>query len=237
MFDVFSYQPNFIQADPVHNKTVRGSKAVLDTTSSLHRFEAWIPYSQAPGLSVLDLGCKIGALGGYVLAHGADRYVGVDNDPRMIRTAKDNFARYQAAANFELVLGTAEEYVAHTDERFDVVVLGRVLHRIETCVTLLKRLTEICDSIVIDEAQPITVPGEYPIMECGLDIENSSEIKFMYSIPFLVRLMEWWGWVPDYTPFDLLQQTMPEEYGTGCYDDQWGTKKYAIRFTRGKGGV
>src|SRR3954451_22189126 len=74
------------------------------------------------GLACLDLFAGSGALGFEAASRGAARVVMVEND----RTAFESLRKAKAllaAANIELVFDDALQYVARSEERFDVVFL------------------------------------------------------------------------------------------------------------------
>ena len=77
---------------------------------------------QLEGLACLDLFAGSGALGFEAASRGAARVVMVEND-RQAFDALSGFKRLVGFAAVELVLADAYEYLAKTQERFDVVFL------------------------------------------------------------------------------------------------------------------
>jgi 23S rRNA (cytosine1962-C5)-methyltransferase len=78
----------------------------------------------AAGARVLDAYCYGGGFGLAALAGGARRVVGIDTSQHALAVARRNLAlNGHASVAAEFVHGEAGEYMARTDERFDLIVL------------------------------------------------------------------------------------------------------------------
>lgn len=119
--------------------------------------------------AVLDLGCGSGRLFEPLLA-GAQRVVGVDGSPALLRRARQRIRRNprlaQAAAGGRLELVERDVRQVRRDDRFGLVVLVGVIPHLggaEAVATLLatcRRLLTRAGRLVIDDLGPAEMPAE-----------------------------------------------------------------------------
>ncbi len=94
---------------------------------------------------VLDIGSGSGDLT-RMLARWAVSVVGVDNDRDCIEAAQEG----RQPSNVQFLVGEAEECLASTDTKFDVVILSHVLEHLEDPVLLLEKASNQCDFVYLE---------------------------------------------------------------------------------------
>ena len=97
------------------------------------------------GAVVLDIGCGSGDLTS-MLARSAVSVVGIDHDRDCIAVAQEN----HRLPNVEFLVGEAEECLASTDMKFDVVILSHVLEHLEDPALLLERTSSRCGFVYLE---------------------------------------------------------------------------------------
>ena len=110
------------------------------------RIETALPYLKG---SVLDYGCGVGALAGYIMP---DRYVGIDDDPASIDIAKKMFPLHT-------FLLTADLF--SLKKTFNSIALLAVIEHVDNAVELLGKLRALCASksvIVLTTPAPFAEP-------------------------------------------------------------------------------
>jgi len=176
--NVFDSQHEFVD-----NNSVEASGYKLGSGDFLYqRFSNYVSPEQVKGLKVLDIGSKLGAAGAYVLSNGASKYVGVDFDPVFVKASRENLKKYYDESKYEIILSDAETLMYH--DKFDIVFVGRVLHQFKNSFLLLKTLSEIADSIVIEDLHPPQFILNYLLEKNNVDNlqELKHELEYNYPI-------------------------------------------------------
>ncbi len=93
------------------------------TTSMSLDFLRQIMENRAKEISVLDVGCGTGILGMGAALFGADKVLGIDNDPEAVRVAIENVALNPAAASMQVVQTPLQDL----DDSFDCIV-ANIIH-------------------------------------------------------------------------------------------------------------
>jgi predicted RNA methylase len=149
--NIFDNQPGFITRDP---RTAQADERAFSAESQQARYEAWIPPEFLKGASVLDLGCCCGAVGGYVLAHGAKRYVGVEISTALSKLAIQNLDEYHPDANYWIEIKSAEDYLETAAEQFDFVIIAGILHGVTELTPFLIKASELGQVVIIESVHP-----------------------------------------------------------------------------------
>jgi hypothetical protein len=218
----FYNQPDFLTRDPSFNfKTESG--IVLNNQENLYtRLTHCIPLKDIKGRSVLDIGSKTSAAAGYVLFNGASKYVGVEKDYDLSKIANENIKKYYPGADASILCSSAEEFIKNTNKKFDIVLLGRVLHLINDGAYFLKKLSTIANTIIIEDVHPLCMPVVY----LKDHLENQSDfIPLFYNLEYSYALSETYS-------LDLFEQI--KNYP--CVDDntdRLSSTVYSIGFLKG----
>ncbi len=93
------------------------------TTSMSLDFLRQIMENRAKEISVLDVGCGTGILGMGAALFGANKVLGIDNDPEAVRVAIENVALNPAAASMQVVQTPLQDL----EESFDCIV-ANIIH-------------------------------------------------------------------------------------------------------------
>ncbi len=127
------------------------------------------------GAVVLDIGCGSGDLT-VMLARSAVSVVGIDHDRDCIAVAQEN----HRLSNVEFLVGEAEECLASTDTKFNVVILSHVLEHLEDPALLLAQVSSRCDFTYLEVPDFEYGPNnEYRrILGCSL---NFSDVDHLYE--------------------------------------------------------
>jgi SAM-dependent methyltransferase len=194
LVESFEDQPEFLTTDPSYQHQISTKLVMKDFKNCYLRFSHWATPAELKNKSILDIGCRVGATGGYIFKHGAARYVGIDNEKELIDSAHDNLKKYYPNSDYELHFVDAEEFVYHKNkEKFDIVFVGRVLHYIKNGALFLEALAKIADMIVIEDASPPLMPINYLLKHVrpGPDIDaiikhleygySTSETDYFYN--------------------------------------------------------
>lgn len=107
----------FVKNDP---RNARDEHLVTDE-SLTKRCEAMLPPEFVKDKSVLDIGCALGAMGHWVLSHGAKHYTGVEIQPEYASSATDLLAKYHS--NWYITNSLDNAY-----GDYDLVIASGVIH-------------------------------------------------------------------------------------------------------------
>lgn len=183
--NLFYQQPDFVTRDPSFNFEAE-SGIVLHNQENLYiRLSHWVSPERLEGSSVLDIGSKTSVAAGYVLFNGASRYVGVDVDQEMVKIAEENIKKYYPSSDTSVIHSSAEEFVEKCNEKFDIVFLGRVIHSIASGVHFLKKLSQIANTIIIEDVHPLLMPIVYLTDQLGYETDLKSlmhHLEYYYSL-------------------------------------------------------
>ena len=156
MNNIFNQFPEFISTDPrIHRKTSESGTYNISSDFQYQRHVAMLPPVAVAGKRVLDLGCCIGASGAWVLANGADRYVGVELQKRFFNTARENLSNRFGNRNWEIKEESFTDFFANSIEKFDIVIVFGVLYQSIYFETLIKNILSVNPELVlIDSIKP-----------------------------------------------------------------------------------
>ncbi len=93
------------------------------TTSMSLDFLRQVVQNSTTAISVLDVGCGTGILGMGAALFGADKVLGIDNDPEAVRVANENVALNIGAASMQV----AKTPLQDLEESFDCIV-ANIIH-------------------------------------------------------------------------------------------------------------
>lgn len=231
---VFHDQPEFITRDCRVTRPAHISYRV-DADFMTARHEAMLPKSMIEGKTVLDLGCAVAATGAWALANGATHYTGIELQEEFADIAAANLSQYYSPEQWKVFCVPIETFLSVSVKRFDVIVISGVLYGIADYFSLLKQMTKIAGTIVIEGVLPnrLTLDdgtkldpsmqvlmSKLPIVQYAPEIKHSDpsgvkSIKFQgtYTTPSAINaVMEHMGWLADRTPADLLAKSIPSLY-------------------------
>jgi SAM-dependent methyltransferase len=154
--NLFDKYPEFISTDP---RTERPDSLVggynVDADFQFRRHELTLPPEDIKNLSILDLGCCVGASGAWVLEHGAQKYVGVDLQSNFCKLARQNLSNSFPNNNWEIKELSFTDFFATNTEKFDVVLAFGVIYHSIYFETMIKNILNLNPSlVVIDSFKP-----------------------------------------------------------------------------------
>lgn len=151
MATIFDDQPDFIDKDP---RNLPGYNIGWTATEQDQRYRAWLPPQHISGKRILDLGCCGAAVGGYVMGHGAAHYTGIECDPAIYQVAVKNMAQYHSGKSWKIEMASAEDFLASTADRYDIVIASGIIHGVTDVVTFLQAMAQRADLIVVESIHP-----------------------------------------------------------------------------------
>jgi SAM-dependent methyltransferase len=220
------------------------------------RFTSWIPPTDIPGLSFLDIGCSDGEAGLYVLSNNASKYVGIDIDLARTSIALKNIETHYPNADASIFTISIEEFLQQPSLKFDVIFLGRIIWGFGNLVDILTRLSKISNNIVIESVNPPSfliydeilsganldilheLEYNHPVAEiyksdynatANTIIDNRYLCTF-YSIGYLKTVFNQLGFTENLDAYEKLKKEQPNEYGYGMNHDKTIVKKFVIHF-------
>jgi hypothetical protein len=164
MKNIFLDFPDFIDSDTriFRNDSEKGTYQV---TNNLQYQRHNLSMPNLTGLSVLDLGCCVGATGAWALCAGAKRYVGVELHNIFSSIAEKNLQTHFANDCWQIINQSFEDFFKNNHEKFDVVIAWGVLYQSMYYESLIRNITKICKStLIVDSIAPYHTV-EYPCVE------------------------------------------------------------------------
>ena len=165
-----------------HHADRRPSGFIFCEPDRVPVFAAWV---EGPGLRVLDLGCRDGALTRHYL-RGND-VVGVDIDREALAAA--------AERGIQTVWADLDQALPFDDESFDVVVAGEVLEHVRFPDQVLREARRVlgAEGVLVG-----SVPNNYRLKSrlrflLGKPPERDPTIMRLFGVSDLERLLEGWG--------------------------------------------
>jgi SAM-dependent methyltransferase len=184
-FESFSNRPDFLNTDPSFNTQLSSGLTLKNYKNAYIRYAHWATPDEVREASVLDIGCRTGSAGGYVLKNSARRYVGIEKNKDLAETALSNLKKYYCNRNFEIIHNNAETFVSDCTEKFDFVFVGRVLHQISCGEKFLKDISKISNNIVIEDAHPPNFFTDYLLKNSTLNNQQllslENQLETVYS--------------------------------------------------------
>ena len=186
--NIFENQSGFITRDPRHTISSNKQYTVGFTAEEQQlRYEAWIPPEKLKGASILDLGCCTGTAGGYALAHGAARYVGVEISKSLADIATQNFEEYHLGKNYEIVIKSAEDYLNTTTEQFDFVIASGIIHGVTEITPFLSKISKLGNTVVVESVHPKLKVFNDLINKLAVDADDNLK-KELFKMCYYVEL-------------------------------------------------
>lgn len=148
---IFDDQPDFINRDP---RMTEGYAIAWTAEEQEHRYSAWLPPEHVKGKRILDLGCCGAAVGGYVLAHGAAHYTGVEMNDDLHRLSTENMTKYHADKDWRILKISAEEFLNDPKDHYDVVIAAGIIHGVTDCIDFTVKLSTVADVVIIESIHP-----------------------------------------------------------------------------------
>lgn len=103
--------------------------------------------------TILDLGHCVGAFGHWALANGAKHYTGLDIQQSFCDKSQELLSKHWDSSKFQIVKADVIEYLKTTDKKYDIVIACGILHGYLDFYTLLKSITDVCDSVVFESIE------------------------------------------------------------------------------------
>ena len=176
----FETKSDFITTDPRKDRTIRYN---INPDFMFKRHTALLPPEMLDGKSILDIGCCVGATGGWALEHGARYYVGVDINPDLCSLARENLHKYYGGNHWDVINSSFEDYFAeHPTDEFDIVFISGTLYAGFDWINLLKNLATAGKQVVIETF--------HPNIAAYTDDENGSFVKFLKDHPDIMDKLE-----------------------------------------------
>ena len=148
--NIFVKYPEFISTDPrILRKDHPSGAYNIDADFQFWRHQITLPADKVDGLSVLDLGCCVGASGAWVLSNNARRYVGVELQANFCKLANENLSLRFPSHNWEIKELSFTDFFADNTEKFDVVIAFGVLYHSIYFETLIKNILGTNPSLVL----------------------------------------------------------------------------------------
>jgi tRNA (mo5U34)-methyltransferase len=160
-----------------------------------NRFAHVIPMDLR-GKSVLDIGCNGGFYSLEMKKRGADRVVGIDNDPDYLAQAR--FAAKVSALDIEFRELSVYD-IAALNERFDIVMFMGVLYHLRYPLLALDLIHEhvtnrslVFQSMIRGGDEPLMVAEDYPFEECEVFKNPSMPHLTFVEHSFAQDHTNWW---------------------------------------------
>jgi SAM-dependent methyltransferase len=173
MKNIFLDYPDFIDRDPRKNRGAFVGSFRPTAKCQFIRHNTPMDPAGLKGLSVLDLGCCIGASGAWVLHHGASSYVGVEIEQRYATVAKENLEKYFPSHNWNILNQSLDDFFQTNQTQFDIVIAFGIIFNSVELEKLLDNLSQVTKNRLIIEAPN---PGHINCLK-SLDRDNPNLLK------------------------------------------------------------
>ena len=157
MQNIFLDLPDFIETDPRKNRAKKVSGYTYNVNAKFQyvRHRTTMPEHLVSGMSVLDLGCCIGATGAWVLSNGATSYTGVEIETPFCEIATENLTKHFANYTWKIVNQSFNEFFKLNTEKFDLVVAFGVMYTALDFNKFVNQLTSVTNQrIIVDSMIP-----------------------------------------------------------------------------------
>lgn len=154
--NVFLEQIDFIDRDPRIERIkapVHQSYAVTVEIQT-DRNQHLLPPDRIAGKRILDIGCCVGASGGWALSHRAAHYTGVELSPELAQLSRENLEKYHAGKDWKIIELSAEDFMSQCEDKFDIVLAAGIIYTITDTISFLRGLAKLADEVVIESMQP-----------------------------------------------------------------------------------
>lgn len=176
--NIFVEWNEFIDTDPRVNRTNTGFGGYnVNAKFQYARHLVMMPPDLIRGLSVLDLGCAVGATGAWALANGATRYVGVELQKDFCNKARTNLTNRLPNGNWEIKEAGLIDFFNSNTEKFDFITLFGVIYQGIFFEDMLRKVVDLNPThIAVDSNETIYL---------NKLLENTTEIDSVKKLPLV----------------------------------------------------
>lgn len=150
MSNLYSKYPAFINSDP---RKERMYPYPASASYMQIRHDTIFQNINLKNKKILDLGCCVGYTGAYVLDKDCKEYHGVEFSSELFSIASSNLTN-NFKDNFSLINDSAENFVKHNKDSYDVTVLLGLLYAIKDPVCFLENILSFSEIVIIESAMP-----------------------------------------------------------------------------------
>ena len=183
---IFYDQPEWVDTDLRKDRQERFQVTAGFLTQ---RHRALLPRAVVEGRTVLDIGCCVASTGAWCLGHGASHYVGIENNSELCELARRNLQQYHSLGSWQIINCSVEHYLEHrSDQRFDLVYCGGVIHAGYDWITQLQALSEIAHTVIVEGIHPditVGVDDTQGSLSSLLDTHPEIRDRLAYQAPFM----------------------------------------------------
>jgi len=176
--NIFVEWNEFIDTDPRVKRTNTGFGGYNVNAEFQHaRHQVMMPPDLIQGLSVLDLGCAVGATGAWALTNGATRYVGVELQKDFCNKARTNLTNRLPNGNWEIKELSLIDFFNSNTEKFDFVSLFGVIYQGIFFEDMLRKVVDLNPThIAVDSNETIYL---------NKLLENTRELDSIKKLPLV----------------------------------------------------
>lgn len=149
--NIFEKYSEFITTDP---RTSRPQLYQIDSEFMDHRHRCLFDKISLKDKTVLDLGSCVGSSGAWSLDNGARFYCGVEYSKDLADISTKNLSTYFEKDRFNIINSSVEDFFIKNTTKFDIILAGGLLHAYYEPIPFLNKLSEISDTIIIEEYHP-----------------------------------------------------------------------------------
>lgn len=174
MSNIFLEYTEFIDTDPRKSRPSNHTAYNVGAGFQYLRHKECLPPEIIQGKRVLDLGSCVAASGAWVLANGAEKYVGVELQQKLAAQSIENLAGRFDRSRWEIHQTGVAEFLKNNTEQFDVVIMFGILYQSIYFEELLLNVIKTNPAHVIVDGINPTVQSNYPIIEY---VENQAMVS------------------------------------------------------------
>lgn len=187
---VYEKYPEFINTDP---RIYRPALYRITSEFTSQRHECLFNDISLLGKTVLDLGSCVGSTGAWALENGCKFYCGVEYSKDLADISESNFSKYFRTEKYKIVNSSVESFFETNTQKFDIIIAGGIVHAYYDPLPFLTKLTEIADTVIIEEYHPYT-----PLLKHQMSAALSNHPlweKFIETDSFIqyIRVPMIWG--------------------------------------------
>ncbi len=212
---------NFVQLDP------RKDRATVTVTeeSLYNRCEVMLPPELIKNKDVLDVGSALGAMGHWVLEHGANLYDGVEIQAGYRQKSNELLSKYPNAKIFR--------YLGNTSDQYDVVIAAGVIHGSLDLVGLLRKICSKSREYVIIETH--LKEGSTPSIEISIgNMINYNDVNKPFTGVQLFPNIAAVNILMNVNGFELDKRLYPKPFTKShdAYNTITGSDRFIARYKR-----
>jgi tRNA (cmo5U34)-methyltransferase len=219
----FEKYPQFINSDP---RTDRTQSYAVSENLLLARYNTLLSPNSIKGMTVLDIGCCVGAAGAWALDNGAKEYVGIDIQQDFVNTAIENFQNHFSKNKWHIECTSFEDFFDNCQTKFDIVIAMGVIYSSTQYQQFIKNVCTLTKNFFIIESTtpaiekflPAAVTDKimYPMVnytyKSGMIYNHTHHMKLASAVPSLgaVKILaEEQGYELDHFSYEQLKQSHP----------------------------